>query len=39
MSESYGGRNRQRELFPRSKRPTIAIEENHRLVLMADELD
>lgn len=39
MSESYGGSNRQRELFPRSKRPTIAIEENHRLVLMADELD
>ncbi len=29
----------QRELFPRSKRPTIAIEDNHRLVRLANELD
>jgi Transposase domain (DUF772) len=31
--------NRQRELFPRSKRPTILIEENHRLVVMTDKID
>jgi hypothetical protein len=31
--------NRQQELFPRSIRPTIAIEENHRLVQMTDRLD
>lgn len=28
-------RNRQAELFARSKRPVIAIAENHRLVLVA----
>lgn len=31
--------SRQSELFPRSKRPTIPIEENHRLVNLADSLD
>lgn len=31
--------SRQAELFPRSKRPTIPIEENHRLVHLADEID
>lgn len=31
--------SRQSELFPRSKRPTIVIEENHRLVRMTDGLD
>src|SRR5207237_380254 len=34
-----GGASRQPELFPRSKRPTIPIEENHRLVLMTDAID
>ena len=29
----------QQELFPSSKRPTIAVEENHRLVRLADEID
>ena len=29
----------QSELFPRSMRPTIPIEENHRLVALADSLD
>lgn len=32
-------RSRQAELFPRSKRPVIAIEENHRLVQMTEEVD
>jgi IS5 family transposase len=31
--------NRQGELFRRSTRPVIAIEENHRLVRLTDELD
>lgn len=31
--------NRQGDLFPRSKRPVILIEENHRLVRMTDEID
>src|SRR5216684_7238981 len=33
------GRSRQPELFPRSKRPTVPIEENHRLVVLTDEID
>jgi len=32
-------RSRQAELFPRSKRPVIAIEDNHRLVQMTNEID
>ena len=32
-------RSRQPELFARSKRPVIVIEENHRLVQMTDEID
>lgn len=39
MSKRPGGASRQAELFPRSKRPTIPIEENHRLVLMTDAID
>ena len=39
MSKKPRGGNRQPELFPRSKRPTIPIEENHRLVELADSLD
>lgn len=39
MAKSRGGASRQAELFPRSKRPTIPIEENHRLVLMTDAID
>lgn len=39
MSKSHGGGNRQRQLFAQSKRPVMAIEENHRLVLLCDELD
>jgi hypothetical protein len=31
--------SRQPELFARSKRPTIAIESNHRLVILTDEVD
>lgn len=38
MSEGARG-SRQPELFPRSKRPTIPIEENHRLVLLTDATD
>jgi len=33
------GGNRQVDLFPRSKRPTIAIANNHRLVQLTDSLD
>lgn len=32
-------RSRQPELFPRSKRPSIEIAPNHRLVQIADEID
>lgn len=32
-------RSRQAELFPRSKRPVIEIAPNHRLVLIAEEID
>lgn len=31
--------NRQAELFPRSIRPVIALDENHRLVLLTGQLD
>jgi len=31
--------SRQPDLIPRSKRPTIPIDPNHRLVLLADEID
>src|SRR5262249_23132908 len=31
--------NGQVDLFPRSKRPTIGIDENHRFVQVTDELD
>ena len=39
MKPSLGGGNRQRDLFPRSKRPSIRIADNHRLVHMTDTLD
>lgn len=39
MRKTPRGGSRQPELFPRSKRPTIPIEENHRLVQLADSLD
>ncbi len=39
MSKKPRSGSRQPELFPRSKRPTIPIEENHRLVELADSLD
>lgn len=39
MQKSYGSGNRQRELFPRNKRPVMPLEENHRLVLLCDQLD
>lgn len=39
MSKKRPGGSRQAELFPRSKRPTISIEENHRLVQLCDRLD
>lgn len=39
MSVPTRGGSRQSEMFARSKRPTIPIEENHRLVVLADALD
>lgn len=39
MDQRRRGRSRQAELFLRSRRPTIPIEENHRLVLLTDALD
>ena len=39
MSGEKRGGTRQADLFPRSKRPTIAIETNHRLVILTDEID
>lgn len=39
MSKQRRRGNRQAELFRRSTRPVIAIEENHRLVRLTDELD
>ena len=39
MIKQTRGGSRQPELFSRSKRPTITIEENHRLVALADQLD
>jgi hypothetical protein len=39
MAKSRPSASRQVDLFPRSKRPTIPIEENHRLVLMTDAID
>lgn len=39
MSKKTRGGSRQPDLFPRSKRPTIPIEPNHRLVELADALD
>ena len=39
MSKGRRRGSSQPDLFPRSKRPTIPIEDNHRLVRLADELD
>src|SRR5215470_5270386 len=39
MSASRRQRSRQGELFARSTRPVIALDENHRLVLMTHEID
>jgi hypothetical protein len=39
MSRTSGGGSRQTELFPRSKRPTIRLEENHWLVVLTEETD
>lgn len=39
MKASSGGGRRQTDLFPRSKRPTISIADNHRLVQLSDTLD
>ena len=39
MAKTPRGGSRQPELFARSKRPTIPIEENHRLVLLTDQID
>ena len=39
MSKQRRGGCRQPELFARSKSPTISIAENHRLVVMTDEID
>jgi hypothetical protein len=39
MTKGSQGGSRQPELFPRSKRPTVPIEEKHRLVVLTDMLD
>ena len=39
MPRKPRGASRQPELFERSKRPTIPIDPNHRLVLLTDETD
>jgi len=39
MSRTHRGGSRQAELFSRSKRPTIRLEENHRLVVLTEETD
>lgn len=39
QENSQGGRSRQPEFFPRSKRPIVPIEENHRLVVLAEKID
>jgi len=38
MSTARGG-SRQAELFPRSKKPTITIQDHHPLVWLTDRLD
>lgn len=38
MEKRRGG-SRQSELFPRSTRPTVVIEPNHRLVVLTNEVD
>ncbi len=39
MGAARRGGSRQPELFERSKRPTVPIAENHRLVILTDETD
>lgn len=39
MSKSKSGGSRQRELIPLSMRPTIVIRDDHRLVILANEID
>lgn len=39
MSTRKHGRSRQPELFARSRTPTIPIPDNHRLVVMTEEID
>jgi hypothetical protein len=39
MGKQRSGGSRQAELFPRSRRPVISIERNHRLVLLTEEID
>ena len=39
MAKKASGGSRQAEMFARSKRPTIPIEENHRLVVMTEAID
>jgi len=39
MGKQARGGSRQPDLFPRSKRPTIPIDPNHRLVLLTEEID
>ena len=39
MPEQRRGGSRQPDLIPLSTRPTIVIEKNHRLVVLADEID
>jgi len=39
MPRRDSGRSRQPELFPRSKRPTIQLPENHPIVVLTDNVD
>jgi hypothetical protein len=39
MSEKRRGGSRQSELFARSKKPIITVADNHRLAVMAEEID
>jgi hypothetical protein len=39
MATQRRQRSRQAELFRRSVRPIIALDENHRLVVMTEEID
>ncbi len=39
MPRRPSGRNRQPDLFPRSKRPAIQLPDNHPIVVLTDTVD